>query len=106
MGGWTLYQGDVGVIKQVTIQNSDGSTKDCTGLTATMKVYDSQFNEVLTKTLVWVTQNQGVAQWTVASADLTSFVVGTTYNVTVVLTTSGYEEHAQPFDLNYVQAAQ
>ena len=104
--GWTLFQGDTLVVKQVTIVNSDGSTKDCTGLSVTMKVYDSQFNEVLSKALSWSDQVLGVAQWTVASADVSSFAVGTTYNVVAILTATGYIEHTEPWTVDYVQAAQ
>ena len=107
---WTVYQGDVGVTKLMTIVDSTYTVRNLTGMTgATLKIYRPGFNdasyEFATITCsIPSPPTMGQVQWVVGATDLANVPPGT-YAASIILTAAGgYQEHTLPFTF-YVRAA-
>jgi hypothetical protein len=110
----TIYKnatGDVGVLKSVTVLNSDNLTpKDITGLTMLLKVWDGDpAQPLLSSTNVANDGNptDGVVNWTVSSADMTALPVnpdGLKVNIRFY-TGATYQDTSDAFTLRVLPAA-
>jgi hypothetical protein len=101
----TLYKnatGDVGVTKTLNVINYDGSVKDLTGLSATLKVWDGDpAQPLLTRAIFVLTPpNAGQAQWEVSSSDIAALPISYTgLKASIQFTATGYQDHTDPFTL-------
>ena len=104
---WTVYQNDVGVLKQQTIVDSTGNPRNLTGLTATLKIVKTGFESTgyvnATIPITVLTPAAGLVQWTVGPTDLVNCPPDN-YIAFIVLTTTGYEEHTRSFTLFVIAA--
>ena len=99
---WTVYQNDVGVIKQQTIVDTFGGIRNLTGLSATLKIVKPGFQSTgyvnATIAITIPDPVHGLVQWIVGSTDLANCPPDT-YTAFIVFTTGGYEEHTRSFTL-------
>ena len=104
---WVVNQGDYGITRTMTITNYDGSTKNISGDTATLYVYDQggdfdssvyyqSGNVIFNRTLVVASGAGGVVQYTFASGD-TNAITPQQYPAVIKLNAAGYQESTNKF---------
>jgi len=102
MADWNVKKDNYGFTQQFTVKQADGSAKDLTGLTVTLKVWDTSGNLKFSGTCTVTDAANGVCTYTPAASDFDT--VGD-YKAELELTKANYREDTDTFTISVRETA-
>ena len=102
--GLLVRQGNYGFSWQFTVQNSDGTAKNLTGITVNIEVYTAEVSPtiVFSHPCTITNATAGICTYTVQLTDFPN--VGHFY-ADLLLAETGYDEETFPFTIDVIPAA-